>query len=64
MLNMSLSVSQLLEIPLLIILCLALNPIVMAVPGCQLDYIWNELQSRNGGHIPMIEILRLEDTVF
>ena len=22
----------------------------MAVPGCQLDYIWKELQSRNGGH--------------
>ena len=24
---------------------------VMAIPGCQLDYIWNELHSRNGGHI-------------
>jgi hypothetical protein len=24
---------------------------MMAVPGCQLDYIWNELQPRNGGHI-------------
>jgi hypothetical protein len=24
--------------------------VVMALPGCQLDYIWNELQSRNGGH--------------
>jgi hypothetical protein len=23
---------------------------VMAIPSCQLDYIWNELQSRNGGH--------------
>jgi hypothetical protein len=23
--------------------------IVMAIPGCQLDYIWNELQSRIGG---------------
>ena len=22
----------------------------MAIPDCQLDYIWNELQSRNGGH--------------
>ena len=22
----------------------------MAILGCQLDYIWNELQSRNGGH--------------
>lgn len=22
----------------------------MASLGCQLDYIWNELQSRNGGH--------------
>jgi hypothetical protein len=21
---------------------------VMAIPGCQLDYIWNELQSRIG----------------
>jgi hypothetical protein len=24
--------------------------IVMAIPGCQLDYVWNELQSRIGGH--------------
>lgn len=24
--------------------------IVMAILGCQLDYTWNELQSRNGGH--------------
>jgi hypothetical protein len=24
--------------------------IVMAIPGYQLYYIWNELQSRNGGH--------------
>ena len=24
--------------------------VVMAIPGCQLDYIWNELQSRHGGH--------------
>jgi hypothetical protein len=24
--------------------------IVMAIFGCQLDYIWNELQSRNGGY--------------
>jgi hypothetical protein len=23
---------------------------VMGIIGCQLDYIWNELQSRNGGH--------------
>lgn len=23
---------------------------VVAIPGCQLDYIWNERQSRNGGH--------------
>ena len=22
---------------------------MMAILGCQLDYIWNELQSRNGG---------------
>ena len=22
----------------------------MAISGCQLDYIWNELQSRSGGH--------------
>jgi hypothetical protein len=22
--------------------------VVMAIPGCQLDYIWNELQSRIG----------------
>jgi hypothetical protein len=25
--------------------------IVMVILGCQVDYIWNELQSRNGGHI-------------
>jgi hypothetical protein len=25
-------------------------PVVIAIPGCQLDYIWNELQSRNRGH--------------
>ena len=24
--------------------------IIIAIPGCQLDYIWNELQPRNGGH--------------
>ena len=24
--------------------------IVLAVPGYQHDYIWNELQPRNGGH--------------
>jgi hypothetical protein len=24
--------------------------IVMAILGCQLNYIWNKLQSRNGGH--------------
>ena len=24
--------------------------VVMATPGCPLDYIYNELQSRNGGH--------------
>lgn len=23
---------------------------VMTIPGCQLDYIWDELQSRNRGH--------------
>ena len=23
---------------------------VVAIPGCQPDYIWNELQSRSGGH--------------
>jgi hypothetical protein len=26
------------------------KPDVVAIPGCQLDYIWNELQSRIGGH--------------
>jgi hypothetical protein len=25
-----------------------LLPVVVAIPGCQLDYIWNELQSRIG----------------
>jgi|UPI00001F7C3D hypothetical protein len=24
--------------------------IVMTILGCQFDYIWNELQSRNEGH--------------
>ena len=23
---------------------------VMAIPGCQLDYVWTELQVRIGGH--------------
>jgi hypothetical protein len=23
---------------------------VIAIPGCQLEYIWNELQSRTGHH--------------
>jgi hypothetical protein len=26
------------------------NNLVMAITRCQLDYIWNELQSRNGWH--------------
>jgi hypothetical protein len=26
------------------------TPVVMAVPSCQLDCIWNELQSGTGGH--------------
>ena len=29
----------------------------MAIPSCQLDYIWNELQARIGGS-PVIQILR------
>jgi hypothetical protein len=31
----------------------------MAIPGYQLDYIWNELQFRSGGHTcdPDLEIL-------
>ena len=35
--------------------------IIMASPGCQLDYIWNELQSRNGGQTcdPYLEAGRL-----
>jgi hypothetical protein len=37
--------------------------IVMAILVLLLDYIWNELQYRNGGHI-VIWILRLEDTGF
>ena len=28
---------------------LAILPVVVAIPGCQLDYNWNELQSRSGG---------------
>ena len=24
---------------------------VIVIPSCQLDYIWNELQSKDGGHI-------------
>jgi hypothetical protein len=36
----------------------------MAIPGCQIDYIWNELQSRIGGLTYVIQILRLEDTSF
>jgi hypothetical protein len=34
----------------------------MATPGCHLDNIWNELQSKNEGCV--IQILRLEDTGF
>jgi hypothetical protein len=62
-------------------------PLVMAILGCQLECIWNELQSRKGGHtckrfllglkwvkplliltfgvgrhVPLILILRQEDT--
>jgi hypothetical protein len=40
--------------------CYFLVP-VMDVLGCPLDYIWNEQQSRNGGHT-CVQILRLEDT--
>jgi len=40
-----------------------------AVPGCRLDHIWNELQSRNGGHTcdPDLEASDLgcwDDTTF
>jgi hypothetical protein len=36
---------------------------VMDIAGCQLDYISNELQSRNEEiSEPVIQILRLEDT--
>jgi hypothetical protein len=38
-------------------------PSVVAIPGCQLDYIWNELESRIGGS-PVILIQRLGDTSF
>lgn len=36
------------------------TPTVMAILGCQLHCIWNELQSINGGHIsdPDIEARR------
>lgn len=27
-----------------------ITPIVMAIPDCQCDCIWNELESRNEGH--------------
>jgi hypothetical protein len=37
--------------------------IVVATPGCQLDYIWNELQSRLEGS-PVILICRLGDRSF
>jgi hypothetical protein len=30
--------------------CTMQKVIVMAIPNCQLDYIWNELLSRYGGH--------------
>ena len=34
------------------------NTSVKAILCCQLDYIWNELQSRNQGHIsdPNLEV--------
>jgi hypothetical protein len=28
--------------------CKMFSDLEMAIPGCQLDYIWNELQTRNG----------------
>jgi hypothetical protein len=31
-----------------IALGLIILDVVVAIPGCQLDYIWNELQSRIG----------------
>lgn len=49
---------------------------MMAFLSCQLDYIWNKLQSRHGGHTcdlghwgnkitwPFIQVLRLEDIGF
>ena len=30
------------------VLIFKVSPPVVAIPGCQLDYIWNELQSRIG----------------
>ena len=35
---------------------------VVAIPGCQLDCIWNELQSRNG-RLPSDSFWRLEREV-
>jgi hypothetical protein len=32
----------------LVVWCTPVIPTVVAIPGCQLDYIWNELQSRIG----------------
>jgi hypothetical protein len=28
----------------------------MAIPDCQLDYIWNELKSRNEGHTCALDL--------
>ena len=36
--------------------------VVMVILSCQLDCIWNELQSRHEGHLG-IQILRQEDTM-
>jgi hypothetical protein len=33
---------------LLLISCILLKAVVVAIPGCQLDNIWNELQSGIG----------------
>ena len=35
----------------------------MAIPGCQLDYIWMNYNPEMEG-TPVIQILRLEDTCF
>ena len=35
---------------------------VMTISGCELNYIWNDLNSQDMEGTPVIEVLKVEDT--